>query len=87
MTQEVNATKKKGKQIDIWSLPANPSIPSRKQPGTTQSGKNPPGLLQLICFQARVKDWASVKKDQLNQNHTTAIEIDEKCPTFSLFTK
>merc|ERR1712113_613838 len=40
-----------GKQIGIWSLPANPVIPGGKQPGTTQSGKNPPGLLQLICFQ------------------------------------
>merc|ERR1711881_789489 len=27
------------------------------------------------------------KKDQLNQNLTTTIEINEKCPTFSLFTK
>merc|ERR1711936_524548 len=47
-----------GKQIDIWSLPANPSIPSGKQPGTTQSGKNPPSLMQLICFQIPSNNYA-----------------------------
>ena len=44
-----------GKQIDIQHfplvLPANPFIPEGKQPDTTESGKNPPGLMQLICFQ------------------------------------
>ena len=51
-----------GKQIDVQQfplvLPANPFIPGSKQPGTIQSGKNPPGLLQLICFQIPSNNFA-----------------------------